>query len=56
MSVGGYRHIPIVEDGRPVGVLSLRDIADFLAELFPEDVMNLPPDPAKAIADSADGG
>jgi CBS domain-containing protein len=56
MSVGGYRHIPIVEhDGTPVGVLSVRDIVDFLVELFPADVFNLPPSP-NVIADSVDGG
>ena len=56
MSVGGYRHIPIVEDGRPVGVLSVRDVVDFLVELFPEDVLNLPPHPNNAITNSIDGG
>jgi CBS domain-containing protein len=57
MSVGGYRHIPIVSrGGKPVGVLSVRDIVDFLVELYPEEVLNLPPTPAKGIADSADGG
>jgi CBS domain-containing protein len=57
MSVGGYRHIPIVDrDHKPVGVLSVRDIVDFLVQLYPEEVLNLPPTPAKGIADSADGG
>jgi CBS domain-containing protein len=26
MDVGGYRHLPVVEDGIPVGMLSVRDI------------------------------
>lgn len=56
MSVGGYRHIPIVEEGKPVGVLSVRDVVDFLVELFPEDVLNLPPHPNNAITNSIDGG
>jgi CBS domain-containing protein len=57
MSVGGYRHIPIVEpSGKPVGVLSVRDIVDFLVELFPENVLNLPPSPKNAITNSVDGG
>lgn len=56
MSVGGYRHIPIVDDGKPVGVLSVRDIVDFLVDLFPGDVFNLPPSPKNAIANSVDGG
>ena len=56
MSVGGYRHIPIVEGDKPVGVLSVRDVVDFLVELFPEDVLNLPPSPKNAITNSVDGG
>lgn len=32
MAVGGFRHIPIVEDGRPTGVVSARDIFRHLAE------------------------
>jgi CBS domain-containing protein len=55
MSVGGYRHIPIVERGRPVGVVSVRDLVDFLVELFPERVLNVPPNPA-TVAKSRDGG
>jgi CBS domain-containing protein len=56
MSVGGYRHIPIVKRGKPVGVVSIRDLVDFLVELFPEGVLNVPPSPAQAIAKSRDGG
>ena len=56
MSVGGYRHIPIVDAGKPVGVLSVRDIVDFLVDLFPGDVFNLPPNPKNAITNSIDGG
>jgi CBS domain-containing protein len=26
MDVGGYRHLPVVQDGRPVGILSVRAI------------------------------
>ena len=26
MAVGGFRHIPIVEDGRPTGVVTARDV------------------------------
>ena len=56
MSVGGYRHIPIVEGRTPIGVLSVRDIVDFLVDLFPEDVLNLPPNPSNALTNSVDGG
>ena len=32
MAVGGFRHIPIVEDGRPTGVISARDVFRHLAQ------------------------
>jgi CBS domain-containing protein len=31
MAVGGFRHIPIIEDGRPTGVVSARDVFAHLA-------------------------
>jgi CBS domain-containing protein len=34
MAVGGFRHIPIVEDGRPTGVVTARDVFHHLAERF----------------------
>ncbi len=34
MAVGGFRHIPILEDGRPTGVVSARDVFHHLAEGF----------------------
>ena len=33
MDVGGYRHLPVVEDGRPVGVISVRDMMRHLTRL-----------------------
>ena len=32
MAVGGFRHIPIVEDGRPTGVITARDVFHHLVE------------------------
>jgi CBS domain-containing protein len=56
MCLGGYRHIPLVDvGGKPIGILSMRDVAHFLVEFFPEDVVNLPPAPP-AAADEPDGG
>ncbi len=44
MSVGGYRHIPLVDDsGRPVGVVSMRNVVDYMVDLFRTEVLNLPP-------------
>lgn len=39
MYEGGFRHVPVVEDGRPVGVISARDalgpeLEDFIYELL----------------------
>jgi len=56
MSAGGYRHIVIVDDeDHPVNVVSARNIVEYLAELFPKDVLNLPPDPDQAPATSEGG-
>ena len=32
MAIGGYRHVPIVEGDRPVGVISIRDILRYVEE------------------------
>jgi len=32
MHVGGYRHLPIMTDGKLVGVISIRDILNYLSE------------------------
>lgn len=48
MAVGGYRHIPLVDqENRPTGLLSMRMIIQYLADFFPERVLNLPPEPTK---------
>ncbi len=50
MNEGGERNIPIVDDaGRAVGVLRTLDIIHFLAEVFPAQVLNLPPRPHQLI-------
>jgi len=30
MDIGGYRHMPVVDQGRIVGVISIRDILDYI--------------------------
>ncbi len=44
MSAGGFRHIPVVSDDRIVGIVSALDIVKYIADLFPSEVYNLPPD------------
>jgi len=52
MSVGGYRHIPLVDQtGRPVGIVSVRDVVRFLVDHFPKRVYNLPPTPRGSPSD-----
>ncbi len=44
MAEGGYRHLPLVDDkGRVAGLITNRDVLKFIADYFPETVLNLPP-------------
>ena len=36
MDAGGYRHLPVVLAGKPVGVISVRDILRHLTEVCPD--------------------
>ena len=36
MDVGGYRHVPVVDNGRPIGVLSARDLLRHIVKLCKE--------------------
>lgn len=36
MDAGGYRHLPVVDRGKPVGVISVRDVLRHLTALTPE--------------------
>jgi len=33
MDVGGYRHLPVVRDGKPVGILSVRDLIRHMTKM-----------------------
>jgi CBS domain-containing protein len=44
MQTGRYRNIPVLDsDRRLVGVIRPQDILAYLAESFPEELLNLPP-------------
>ncbi|MBI3407721.1 MAG: CBS domain-containing protein [Planctomycetes bacterium] len=45
MEEGGYRHLPVVHDGKAVGILSVKRIVHYLVEHFPATVHNQPPTP-----------
>jgi len=44
MNNAGYRTVPLVDaDRRPIGVVTVTDVVRWLAEIFPETVLNLRP-------------
>jgi len=55
MNEKSYRNIPIVEDGKLVGSVSVFDVISYLAESYPKATMNLPPN-VDQVMDSTDGG
>ena len=56
MSVGRFRHVPLVDgEGRPAGMFTIRDLADFVVELCAEEVLNLPPEPELAMHPRPEG-
>ena len=56
MNKFSVRHVPLLDDFEQVtGILSIRTIVSFLAELFPTGVFNLPPK-ADQIHGTIEGG
>jgi CBS domain-containing protein len=56
MAEHSFYHIPLVSERQElVGVLSVRTLIRFLAEFYPAEVYNLPPDPHQ-VAQTAEGG
>jgi CBS domain-containing protein len=57
MMATGCRTVPIVdEDGRPIGIVTVDDIAMWLAALFPEAILNLRPGDRLKRPAERDGG
>jgi len=53
MQTGRYRNVPVIDgDGMLVGVVRQSDIIKYLAESFPEELLNLPPRPNQSIEES----
>jgi CBS domain-containing protein len=45
MHIGSFRHVPIVDaSGRPLHVLSIKDVVSFVVSRFEHTVANVPPD------------
>jgi len=56
VKTGPYRNVPVVDDAkRLVPVVRQVDILRFLAESFPEELLNLPPRPHHQ-REQAEGG
>ena len=46
MEQGHYRNVPLIDDsGKVVGLLRQQDLLEYVAEAFPEEILNLPPRP-----------
>ena len=53
----GCRTVPLVdEEGRPIGIVTVEDIAKWLAALFPEAILNLRPGDRLKRPAERDGG
>ena len=56
MHRGAYRHVPVVdEQRRPTALVSMQVIIDELVAAFPQELLNLPPSSAHAIAPTPEG-
>lgn len=51
MQTGRFRNVPLIDDDRVlVGVVRPVDVLKYLAEAFPEELLNLPPRPHQQMA------
>jgi CBS domain-containing protein len=55
MTDKGFRNIPLVKDGQLAGSISVFDVISYLAESYPKETMNLPPN-LDQVMESKDGG
>lgn len=49
MARARYRHLPVVDGERPIGVVSMRRIVQFVCEAFPREIWNAPPERPSGI-------
>lgn len=50
MEQGHYRHIPLVdENGGVAGILGQQEVLEYVAEAFPQEILNLPPRPHQTM-------
>jgi CBS-domain-containing membrane protein len=50
MESGHYRNLPLVDgSGRVVGMLRQQDLLAYVAEAYPQEILNLPPRPHQTM-------
>jgi CBS domain-containing protein len=55
MESGHYRNLPLIDtDGQVVGMLRQNDLLEYVAEAFPQEILNLPPRPHQ-LMDAPEG-
>ena len=56
MVLEGFRHIPLVDDaGNPTGVVSMRNLIEYLGEIYSRELLTMPSDPNQARFRSREG-
>ena len=50
MEQGHFRNVPLVDDaGSVIGMLRQQDLLEYVAEAFPQEILNLPPRPHQTM-------
>ena len=56
MVLEGFRHIPLVDDaGLPTAVVSMRNLIEYLGEIYSRELLTMPPDPNQHRFKSREG-
>ena len=56
MHEGGFRHVPLLDaNDRPVGLVSMRDVIDFVVRIFAKEMATVPPDSSHFTPSSSEG-
>jgi len=56
MVLEGFRHIPLVDDaGNPTAVVSMRNLIEYLGEIYSRELLTMPSDPNQARFRSREG-
>jgi CBS domain-containing protein len=56
MHEGGFRHVPLVDDeSRPVAVVSVKDVVEFVVGLLEKELATAPPEPRHLAPATSEG-